>query len=214
MPLKAYEQFAAEPLAFPIRGKIYTPPEIGMRTGTTLARLLAGDRDAASTNTTSLWQLVLGCTRECQPHEERCPADCAEHAGACGSVYDQMREDDVPLEAVARAGFAVLVDWQNDRDAAIRVWESGIDPEARAALAAAARSTIQPSTPSAAASTTRKRASGTGTRKTPKKKTKKGRAPGPGSRSSAVGPTSSPTSPPSTEFDSTEKSPPGESSPT
>jgi hypothetical protein len=60
------------------------------------------------------------------------------HRGLGGSVYDEMLADDVPLDALARAGFAMIVDWQNDRAAAERVWESGIDPEARAAMTAAA----------------------------------------------------------------------------
>lgn len=141
MPLKPYEEFAKEPLAFPIAGKMYTPPPVGSRLGIALVRALAGDTSGLPDDTKSLWQLVLG------------------------GAYDEMVADDVPLEALARAGFATIVDFQNDREAAVKVWESGVDPEARAALMAAIRSTTQPSTRPAAASTTPRRASGTGTRK-------------------------------------------------
>lgn len=145
MSLKAYEDFEPEPLAFPIRGKTYTPPPISAKTGLTLVKALAGDPELVNKEARSLWQLVLGPT------------------------YDEMIADDVPLDALARAGFAMLADWQADRDAAVRVWESGIDPEVRAALAAAMRdgSTTSPST-AAAGSSTRRQAStsGTNSRKT------------------------------------------------
>lgn len=162
MPLKPYEQFAAEPLAFPVGGKVYTPPVISAKTGVRLMQVLAGDLSKLPAGRRSLWQMVLGCEETCDPDD-----------APCGGVYDQMLADGAPLEALTRAGFAMLVDWQTeDRSAAERVWESGIDPEARAALAAAARSTTLPSTPAAAAPSTPTRASGTGTRArkaTPKK---------------------------------------------
>lgn len=147
MPLKAYEEVVGEPLAFPINGKIYTPPPISAKAGIYLVRALAGDPGVSNEPSQSMWKVLLG------------------------PVYDEMIADNVPMDALARAGFAMLVDWQNnDRAAAERVWESGIDPEARAALAAAILQTTQPSTPPAAANTTRTPASGTGTRTTARKK--------------------------------------------
>jgi len=144
VPLKAYEDVVNEPLAFPIGGKIYTPPPLSAQAGIYIVKALAGDPDVANEPSRNLWQTLLG------------PA------------YDEMIADDVPMDALSRAGFAMLGDFQNNREAAVRVWESGIDPEARAALAAAVLSTTRRSTPPAAANTTPKRASGTGT---PRKRT-------------------------------------------
>jgi hypothetical protein len=110
VPLEPYEDVAKEPLAFPINGKTYTPPPISAKGGIYLMRALAGDPEVAEQPSQSLWQVLLG------------------------PVYDEMVADDVPLDALGRAGFAMLVDFQNDREAAERVWRSGIDPEAQAAL--------------------------------------------------------------------------------
>jgi hypothetical protein len=139
MPMRPYEEFAKEPLQFPIAGKTYTVPPLGAQNGLQLVRWMTGDDTDAPAR--SLFQVALG------------------------TAFDQMVDDNVPLEALARAGYAAIVDWQQDRDAAVKVWEGGIPPEAQAALMAAlSGQTTQPSTQPAAAPTTPKRASGTGTR--------------------------------------------------
>ena len=126
MALKPYEQVAPEGLVFPIGGKTYAAPPISLKVGALLATAMEGGAaETLAEESRSLWQMVLG------------------------PVYDEMLADDVPAEAVGRAGFCVLVDFQAGREAAERVWESGIDPEARAAKKAASRvadSTTSPST--------------------------------------------------------------------
>lgn len=144
MQLKDYDECAEPPLAFPIRGKLYTPPPISISTGVALIRALAGDTELLSMESRSLWQMLLG------------------------PIYDEMVADDVPIDAVNRAGFAVLVEFQAGRDAAVKAWESGIDPEARAALAAALRVTDStPSTGTGLARKTRSRASTSSTTSRP-----------------------------------------------
>lgn len=147
MPLKSYDEIAPEALAFPIGGKVYEPPPINVRTGITLVQALSGDPELLAQESRSLWQMLLGAT------------------------YDEMYADEVPLDAVARAGFAMLVDFQGDRAGAIRVWESGIDPEARAAITAALRTTG--STQSTGTASGRKTPSRASTRATTSRKATK-----------------------------------------
>jgi hypothetical protein len=133
MSMKAYEEFAQAPLAFPIGGKVYTVPALGLQESIRLERLLSGDEkfpDGAPAE--DLWKIVLG------------------------PVWDQMVEDNVPSPAAARAGMAALTDFRLGRDAAEAAWEAGDNPEALAA-AMAAKAT-QTSTPKPAAS---KRSRGT-----------------------------------------------------
>lgn len=111
MPLKAYEEFATEQLAFPIGGKVYTVPRMPFNDGVKLTALLAGTEEA--TDNEALWRLCLG------------------------SVFDDMKADQVPAEAFARAGFAALADFRYGREWAEKVWEFGLDPKALAAAIAA-----------------------------------------------------------------------------
>lgn len=141
MPLKAYEEFAAEPLAFPIAGKTYTVGPVGFREGIKLQRVLVGEDDSLDdAPAEEAWRLVLG------------------------PVYDEMVADNVPIEALSRAGLAALADFRFGREAAERTWESGLDPKAlEAAVAAAAKAQSladSPPSPSTGSGTkTRKRAS-------------------------------------------------------
>lgn len=136
MPLKAYEEFAEEPLAFPIAGKTYTVPTVSFRDGIKLQRVLSGeDKSLNDAPAEEAWRLVLG------------------------AAYDEMVADNVPMEALSRAGLAALSDFQFGRESAERVWESGLDPKAlQAALAAAEK-------PSPASKRSRSTASATRTRK-------------------------------------------------
>ena len=104
-------------------------------------------------------------------------------------LWDQMRSDGVPFVDMWTAGMACLAHFQTllaarnpaealdqAEQAARAIWESGVDPEAVAAWMAAQQqgSTTPPSTQPAAATTTPRPASGTGTRKTPARKTTAG----------------------------------------
>ena len=160
MPLKAYEEFAQEPLAFPVGGKVYTVPPLGFTDGIRLQRVLAGEDDSL-TNAPAEdgWRLILG------------------------PVFDEMVADKVPMEAIARAGFTAMTDFQFGREQAERVWEAGLDPKALAEAVTAAHEALTASTPSpstGAANGTRKRASSTTTTspKTTKRTAAKGRKSG------------------------------------
>lgn len=119
MSLKAYEDFAPEPLAFPIGGKVYTVPPLGFREGIALQRVLSGDdKELLERPAEDAWRMVLG------------------------SAFDAMVADNVPVEALARAGFAALADHQYGREMAVHVWESGIDPKALEAALEASREKV------------------------------------------------------------------------
>lgn len=143
MPLKPYEEFAQEPLAFPIGGKTYTVPPLGYIDGIRLSRVFAGeDKSLDDAPPEEGWRLVLG------------------------SAFDEMVADKVPMEALARAGFTAMTDFQYGRQQAERVWESGLDPKALAAAMKQAAEQVAASMASsstAAARRTRSRASTTGT---------------------------------------------------
>lgn len=171
MPFKAFEEFAEEPIRLPVQGKVYEVPPIGAKLGLLLARALEGDKKAVAEigRGDSFWGKMLG------------------------PVYQQMVADDVPMEVIGRAGFAVMADFQYDREAAERVWESGLDPEARAALMAAMQTGQVPtmgslrSPSTAAANRTQRRANSSGTR-SPKASSPRKRANrSPSRRSSASG---------------------------
>lgn len=110
MALKAYEDFAAEPLAFPIGGKTYVVPALGLAEGVKVEQILSGKVDVNDHPQDFMWQLVLG------------------------SAWDEMQADNVPAEAAARAGLAAVQDFQFGREAAEATWEAGIDPKALAAF--------------------------------------------------------------------------------
>jgi hypothetical protein len=143
MPLKAYEEFAQEPLAFPIGGKVYTVPPLGFRDGILLQRIISGESvELNDRPVEDGWKLILG------------------------DVFDEMVADKVPMDAIARAGFTAMTDFQFGREAAERVWESGLDPKALAEAVTQAQAALpgsQPSSSTGAARKTRSRASTTGT---------------------------------------------------
>jgi hypothetical protein len=107
MALRPYEELAPEPLAFPINGKVYTVPPVGYREGLRLTEMIqTGPTGKFEESAEDVWRMVLGPT------------------------YDQMKADNVPGDALARAAFTALTDFQFGRDAAEVVWESGLDPKA------------------------------------------------------------------------------------
>jgi len=144
MPLSDYESFAEEPLVFPIGGKKYTLPPLGIEEGLLLAGIISGrDKRFAKKSTDELWKLVLG------------------------PLWDEMVRDGVPMGAVTRVALAAVAENVYGRETAIKAWETGADPEALAAyLSKEAAST--PSTRTGGAKKTPSRASTSGTR--PRKK--------------------------------------------
>jgi hypothetical protein len=142
----------ARALEFPIGEHTYSVPPAGIADGLAIARTLT-DSAKSKLQVVDLFKLAVG------------------------DVWQQMEADRVPYTEAWRVGMACLARekvlltesgpdrWDLADDAARAVWESGIDPEALAAWVAANSGTAptKPSTRTAAASTTRSRASGSGT---------------------------------------------------
>lgn len=139
MPLKPYEE--DEPLAFPIRGKVYTLGPVGIDAGLRLSAILAGTEKAPKDQ-----QVVFRL--------------------AMGDVWDEMRADGVPVEAGLRAGLSAMADFQSGRLAAEAIWEAGVDPKALEAWIAGQQDST-PSPSMAKATSTRKRATTSGTTSRP-----------------------------------------------
>lgn len=129
MPLKAYEEWAPEPLAFPIAGKTYTVPPMPWDAGLKLTRVLTDAEDV--------------------------PADPDEqNRMLMGPVWDEMKADNVPHSALYRAALTCLIDFRMGREAAETYWNSGIVPgEAPAPKGATSTSTGAASTTKPPAST-------------------------------------------------------------
>jgi|SRR5690348_3939081 len=125
MPLKAYEDWRPEPLVFPIGGRTYEVPALSWEAGVRLTKIMDGGE----------------ITEEPE----------AQNRLLMGDVWDQMLTDGVPLEALSRAALTCLVDFRMGREAAERVWESGLTPEALAPSMGAKTTTPQPSTESESA---------------------------------------------------------------
>ena len=118
MPLKAYEDWRPEPLAFPIGGKVYEVAPLPWESGVRLTEILNGDEITEDAETQN--RLLMGDT------------------------WDQMRADNVPAEALSRAALTCLVDFRMGRETAEKVWESGLSPEALAPSMGATQTTTQP----------------------------------------------------------------------
>lgn len=139
MAMTEFEEFIQEPMVFKINGKPYTVPPVGIVNGLVLAGALAGrEEQITDKRPDALWRLVLS-----------------------SELWDELIEDGVPAVAAARMGMAALADFNNGREVALDVWNSGIDPEARAAQWAATQAAT---TSSAAANMTPKPASTNGTK--------------------------------------------------
>lgn len=108
--MKSWEDVAPEPLTFPIGGKAYTVPELPYTAMLTMQKIRAGEStefdDAAPEAT---WRLVMG------------------------AAWDEMTADNVPAEAIGRAGLATLAYFEHGPEIAEQIWESGVDPKALAA---------------------------------------------------------------------------------
>jgi hypothetical protein len=142
MALPPYEEFAQEPLVFPIGGKNYTLPPRGIPDGIALADIISGKDEAAQElSGVDLWRMLLG------------------------DVWDQMIADGVPLEAATSAGLTALADFQYNREYAEQVWRRETGPKAPTNRKARRSKS---STSTAAANTTPSPASTSGTRKSRK----------------------------------------------
>lgn len=127
MPFKEYEEFVAPPLQLPIRGKTYEIPPVSAEFGLEMLGALEGEEVGGTAR--QFWARLLG------------------DAGV------QMLADGVPYAAYDRAALAALIDFNSGREAAEKVWESGLPPEALAATMAAIReqqekTTLSPSSAS------------------------------------------------------------------
>lgn len=142
MPFKDYSQ-VAEPLRLPINGKTYTIPPLTIAQGITLTEHLDPESTAAPMNDAEFTRFMLG------------------------DALDEMIADGVPDDARKRAVFTALADHQRDRSAAELMWETGGDPKAiQEAVLRAQPQDHKPAatTRPAAARTTKRPASGTGTK--------------------------------------------------
>ena len=141
--MKAWEDTDRDRLEFPIAGKTYVIPELPYQSMLVLEKAKAGEKtyldDAAPEET---WRIVMG------------------------GVFDEMIADNVPSEALMRAGLASLAFFEFGREVAEAVWETGVDPKALSAAILAQsqpRPASKPSPSTAKASSTRRRASSSGT---------------------------------------------------
>lgn len=170
MPFKEYRDVAEAGLVFPINGKEYLVPPMGIDDGLRLIGVISGD-DAKSMDNESFFTLTLG------------------------SALDEMKADNVPMPSVARAALTVLADIREGRAVAEIMWETGNIPERLAAYMAAKTEELTastespstgeaPSTPSpASTSTTSSRKATRPAKRAPKKAAK---SPGPSSSSSST----------------------------
>jgi len=107
--MRDFSEFAEKPLVFPINGKKYEVPPVGIETGLILSGAILGtDKTMSKQSPEELWKLLLG------------------------PVWDEMIADGVPLHAATRVGMTALADFTYNREAALFTWEVGEDPKALA----------------------------------------------------------------------------------
>lgn len=136
MAFKDIEQLV-EPLTLPIRGKAYTIPPMGV--------------------------LDIARYEQAVADPKKHPLTSEEFERLClGDVYEVMRGDNVPPAYIVRAAYTSLAEATRGRAAAEIMWETGGDPKAIQAQVQAA--TEAQTTPPAEEPTTRRRATGSGTK--------------------------------------------------
>ena len=96
---------------FPIGGKEYVIPELGYTEFLLMQKIRTGETppEIEGMDAVESWRLAMG------------------------TAWDDMTADNVPGEAIARAGLATLAFFEVGREAAEAIWENGIDPKAMAA---------------------------------------------------------------------------------
>lgn len=141
MAFKNFEEITT-PLVLPIGPKEYTIPALGMADGIKLAAHLAPDSDEPPMTNEQFHRFLLG------------------------PVYDEMLADNVPSLVVPLAAQTALVDYQTGRAAAEIFWETGGDPKGMAKVLEDAKEALvqAATTPPAVARTTKRRATGSGTK--------------------------------------------------
>lgn len=151
--MKSWDDVEKDRLEFPLAGKVYTIPELPYQSMLTLEKAKAGeatyldDADASET-----WRIVMG------------------------HVYDDMVADNVPGEALMRAGLATLAFFEFGRETAEAIWETGIDPKALWASIQAQQGSKPSRSSVAVKSTSTASSSGTTSRRaTPRAKSPKAR---------------------------------------
>lgn len=152
--MKSWDDIRPEPLVFEIGPKKYEIPELDYRSMLTIHKVKAGEATELDDMTAEdTWRIVMGPT------------------------WDEMVADNVPAEAISRAGLATLTYFEMGREAAEAIWENGIDPKAVAA-AILSRAEQKPPSSTGEATVTRSPARMTGTSSRPasskKPKTAKG----------------------------------------
>jgi hypothetical protein len=155
--MKSWDDIRPDPLTFPIGGKVYTVPELPYTAMLTIQRAKAGESTELDDMTAEdTWRIVMGAT------------------------WDEMVADNVPAEAISRAGLATLAYFEMGVEAAEAIWEHGIDPKAiAAAMTVRASLSEQSSTDEASATPQPARLSGTSSRPSSSKKSSRAK----GSRS-------------------------------
>jgi hypothetical protein len=128
-----------EPLELPMGGKSYRIRPLGALDGARLAEHLA-DREGNPMSDEEFQRLMLG------------PA------------YDDMLSDGLPSTYIVRAALTALADHQASRAVAEVMWETGGDPKALTVWSDQVRQAMAVTTPRGAATTTKRRASGSGTK--------------------------------------------------
>jgi hypothetical protein len=135
-----------EPLVLPIAGKQYTIPPVGAADG--IRFNLAVDpttNTATSISDDEFMRMFLG------------------------DALDEMVADNVPSPAMMRAAMTALADFQRGRSVAEVVWETGADPKALADYVMRSlpnrESKRKASKHSGGASSTKRQASGSGTKR-------------------------------------------------
>lgn len=108
MAFAEYTEFI-EPMVLPIRGKRYTIPPMSLETGLKLAPLLEGKVPD--------WVAELGDEFDFE-------------ATVLGEAADEMRADGVQPAVITRACLAAFAEYKNGRATAELVWKTGGDPKA------------------------------------------------------------------------------------
>jgi hypothetical protein len=142
MPFKGYDEVAKEPIVLPIHGKEYTLPEVKIADGIRFNEVLSGLRNEPLSDLEFMRTFL-------------------------GDTYDQMLADNIPAPAVMRAALTAVADWQAGRAAAEIIWDTDASPKGLTELVESLlpnRKARRASKPTGAATTTKPRASTSGTK--------------------------------------------------
>jgi hypothetical protein len=147
MAFQDYTEFI-EPLALPIRGKVYTVPPMSHKDGLRLTPILLGEGVPNGMTDAELLRITLGA------------------AGI------EMQADGVPADAIDRAMMTAIAEYKFGRGAAEVMWKTGGDPKAIQALTnrAQRRTKVPKQSPSTGEADMTKQPASTSTTKASRKK--------------------------------------------